>query len=75
MRSSHRQPSPPESLVLDLSQRVSPDQLSLAWGYLSMNNPNLPVPSSLQHLTPLEWELVGSALMSAELQRQASPVH
>ena len=71
-----RQPTP----MFDLSQRLTDNQLSLAWAHLSMTAQQeshlpLPIPKELRHLTELEWHLVSALLNSSLEQRSQRPVH
>ena len=48
-------------VVLDLSQRLTDSQTSLAWAHL-YSSPLGPIPQELKHLTEPEWYLLGDLL-------------
>ena len=58
MRSTRK----PLQVTFDLNQRLSNNHLSLAWAYLSMQDPQVPMPLELSHLTEPEWHLAGQLL-------------
>jgi hypothetical protein len=57
-QSSNPRQSRPE-VVFDLSSRLTPELLSLAWLHLwnSQDNPMCPIPQELSHLSEPEWHL------------------
>lgn len=74
-QSTRNPPQPPQEVRLDLSQRLSDHQLSLAMAYLAMANPELPIPQELSHLTAPEWRVVNSVLEVTMEWRERLPLH
>ena len=66
--------------TFDLSQRLTDNQLSLAWAYLmlgSEQNPgqSTPLPPELSHLTEPEWFLVSQMLAQNLYQKSHQLLH
>lgn len=66
--------NPPQEVMFDLSQRLDEAQLSLAWAYLYQEDPTLPVPKELKHLTAPEWELANNLLLQNLHLRELLPL-
>ena len=67
-------PKPLLEVTFDLSQRLSNEQLSLAWAYLSQEDPMSPIPSELSHLTEPEWSLAHQLLQQNLWLREHLPL-
>jgi hypothetical protein len=66
--------------TFDLSQRLTDNQLSLAWAYLALESEQkpgqwTPLPQELSHLTEPEWYLVAQMLAQNLYQRAHQPLH
>jgi hypothetical protein len=70
-------PQPPQEVVFDLSQRLPPQLLSRAWEHLSAlgEDPSLPMPPELAHLTEPEWSICLASLESTMALKELLPLH
>ena len=59
---------------LEQLERLDEAQLSLAWAYLYQEDPMLPVPKELKHLTAPEWELANNLLLQNLHLRELLPL-
>ena len=79
-----QQSQPPKNLSHEdvvRTQEMSLEELELAMQVVKLAEEKtsvlefLPIPNSLKHLSPLDWEVVGNLLMSLEYEQAWSQVH
>ena len=69
-----------QSKHLQLSESISPEQVSQAWAYLSSLpesplQPQPPLPENLKHLSDADWHLLDSLLMRELNLKLTSQLH